>query len=119
MYRILLLFIANFVIAADGRLSMSDAKVLVENTHEFLGAMSNNRCPRVEVLWFGRRDIGFQVRSRCTTSPSGLIGNYIVDRQTAEVWIGIDRDQSVQSKRLRDLQHGILKRIRSGSGSKK
>jgi hypothetical protein len=119
MNRLMLMFIANLVMAADGRLSVTDARLLVENAPDFLNARSSNRCPRLEVLWLGELDIGVQMRSRCTKSPSGLIGNYIVDRQTAEVWIGVDRDHSVQSKRLRELQQDILKRIRVDSGRKK
>ncbi len=113
----LLLF--SLLLAADGRLSVKDAKLLVENTPEFLKAAREKRCPEVEVLWSGEEDVAFQMRSRCTDSPSGLIGNYFVDRKTAEVWIGVDRDHLVQSKRLRELQRVLLKRLGSGHVRKK
>lgn len=114
-----LVFLSSLLLTGESRLSVKDAKVLVENTPDFLNAASGDRCPQVEVLWSGKLDVAFQMRSRCTKSPSGLIGNYIVDRQTAEVWIGVDRDQLVQSKRLRELQRVLLKQIRGGTERRK
>ena len=114
----LLIIIYLLTVPTDGQLTINDAQMLIENTQDFLEAKSRNRCPQAEVLWSGERDIGFQIRNRCTKSPSGLIGNYVVDRRTAAVWVGIDRDQLVQSKRLRDLQRALLKRIRDGQERK-
>ena len=115
----LLMVFFSFCLTGDGRLSVEDARVLLESTPDFLRATSGNRCPQIELLWSGEHDVAYQMRSRCTNSPSGLIGNYIVDRHTAEVWIGVDRDHLVESKRLRKLQQILLKRVRGGSGRNK
>lgn len=116
MSGLLLVFIASFLIISDGKLNVKDAQLLVENTPDFLNASRAKRCPRVELLWSAESDIAFQVRSHCTKSPSGLIGNYVVDKQTAEVWIGVDRDELIQSKHLKQLQQEIRRKILGRKG---
>jgi len=105
----LLILISALSLFAGEQLNQRDAKRLVENTPDFINAAKADRCPQAELLWSGCKDFGFQVRSRCTKSPSGLIGNFVVDRETAEVWIGVDRNQLVESNHLRRLQDGIRK----------
>lgn len=98
-------------LVSDSRVSVREAQMLVENTPDFLRASAKARCPRAELLWSGEDDFAFQIRNRCARSPSGLIGNYVVDRQTAEVWIGVDRDELVQSNRLKRLQQAVKRNI--------
>jgi hypothetical protein len=99
---------------ADAELNVKDARKLVENTPDFLSALEAKRCPKAELLYSGKRDIGFQLRSRCTNSPSALIGNFIVDRETAEVWAGIDRDALVRSEHLEKVQNTLRQALKQG-----
>lgn len=105
--------------AADGGLSVKDAQLLVQNTPQFLKAAKEKQCPEVEVLWSAEQDVVFQLRCRCVESPSGLIGNYVVDRRTAQVWIGVDHDYPVESKRLQELRRVLLTRAGSRSARRK
>lgn len=100
------------VLALAKSLTVEDARRLVENTPEFLKASAARRCPKTEFLWSDESSAAFQARSHCHTSASGLIGNYIVDLETAEVWRGTDRDERVESDRLRQLQEKLRQKVK-------
>jgi hypothetical protein len=98
------------------RLDAKDARKLIENIPDFLSALKAKRCPEAELLWSGEQEFAFQLRSQCTNSPSGLIGNFIVDRETAEVWVGVDRDKPVRSAHLEKIQNSLRKALQRGDG---
>ncbi len=95
--------------ASESLLSRTESESLIRRTPAFLGTINAKGCPSIEVLWIEATAIFFQVRNMCPRSGSGLIGNYLVDRTTAEVWEGIDRDVLINSDALTKYQ-AILRR---------
>lgn len=100
------------ILSSGSSVGIKDAIRLIENTPDYISAAARKRCPRVEILWADDIEYGFQIRSRCTEASSGFIGNYVVDRQNAEVWEGLDRVNLVTSKRLKNLQKELLMKLR-------
>jgi len=100
------------MLVARTQLDAKDAARLIENTPDFSRAEQARHCPRSELLWVDKGSAVFQIRNTCPTSGSGLIGNYMVDLWTAQVWIGVDRTKLVESKRLRRLQQHLRKKLR-------
>lgn len=90
-------------------LSLEGARSLVEATPDFIMAAKRGGCPKAELLWASEGDCAFQVRNPCSKAPSGLIGNYVVDRSSGEVWIGVDRDKRIRSKQLQKLRERLTK----------
>ena len=118
MKSIVLSLLLAWSVAAEHRLSQREAKTLIENIPDFINAARAHRCPKAELLWTGEKGIAFQIRSLCTKSPSGLIGNFVVDRETADVWVGIDHDQLIESDHLRRLQEKFRNRIKRNRDGK-
>lgn len=97
-------------------LTLDEARNLVENTRDFVAAAESNRCPKTELMWSDESTAVFEARSFCPAGGNGLLGQYTVDRQTAEVWLGVDRDERVESDGLRRLQEKLRpKRVASYS----
>ena len=77
-----------------------------------MGTVKTKGCPKIETLWVEPTTIFFQVRNMCPTSGTGLIGNYLVDRATTEVWSGIDRDVLITSDALAKYQAILRRRLK-------
>lgn len=82
-------------------LTVAEAKLLLTSTPDYVLAKKKRGCPEIELGWQEATEAVFQLRNTCPKSGSGLLGNYTVDLRSGQVWIGVDRDQLVQSPLLR------------------
>lgn len=92
-------------------LTRSEAETLIRNMPEFVRAKSEGRCPEYFVADLGENALQFQLRNMCTASASGMMGNYVIDLRTGEIWEGIDKERRVDSPRLRRLRQQFLRRL--------
>ena len=99
------------------QLSLDQARNLVENTPDFLVVKDRKGCPRSELLWHTSNSVVFQVRNRCPKSGSGMIGMYTVELTTGKVWVGVDRDELIESDRLKEVRRRLFERRRPQQGN--
>jgi hypothetical protein len=95
--------------SAERLLSAKQAQTLALNTPDVLSSRHTRGCPKVESLSASKIEFFFQVRNTCPKRGSGLIGNYVVDRRTGEIWADIDKRQPVTSEHLDALRRKMFK----------
>jgi len=66
-------------------LSNDQARKLVLSVPSALAVRHSGGCVHSEILQQDTTEITFQLRNRCPRSGSGLIGNYVVKRQSGKI----------------------------------
>ena len=96
--------------AFGGDLSQKNAAVLVENIPEVVANRKSGGCPSLDRLGTVNNVADFQVRNLCPKKGSGLIGNYSVDLTTGAIWRNDNKDDLIDSPRLRRLKRVFMGR---------
>ncbi|MFN7919445.1 MAG: hypothetical protein U0Q16_05070 [Bryobacteraceae bacterium] len=103
-----LLAVIALVQGAERRLTIPEARMLAENSPDFLNSRVRGGCPRTELLWTAREYVVVQIRNRCPKTGSGMIGNYRVALRTGEITVDADTGEEIDSERLSLLRKKLL-----------
>lgn len=105
-------FVTVLMRANACQLSKVDAEQLVLLIPDAARVRQAKGCPAAEILLETARQVHIQLRNICPASGSGIIGNYIVDRNRGTVWEDLEGLPIVTSQQMRKIQARLLAKCR-------